>query len=134
MPPNPERNLDEPRPMHPDVNYLVGVIGTLERRIDKQNDLIEDLPRTLSPVLVEAFVEAIQQVRDEPASKEALLATLKKFRDDPETHRVVGDALQAHWVRAFWQWLGGKVAAILGTAILVAVLVWFARSSGSKTL
>ena len=120
--------------MHPDVNYLVGVIGTLERRIDKQNDLIEDLPRTLSPVLVEAFVEAIQQVRDEPASKEALLATLKKFRDDPETHRVVGDALQAHWVRAFWQWLGGKVAAILGTAILVAVLVWFARSGGGKTL
>lgn len=132
MPPNPERNLDEPRPMHPDVTYLVGVIGTLERRIDKQNDLIEDLPRTLSPVLVKAFIEAIREVRDEPESKEALLATLERFRDDPETLRIVGDALQTHWIKAFWQWLGGKVAAILGTAMLVAVLVWFARSGGGK--
>jgi hypothetical protein len=119
--------------MHPDVNYLVEVIGSLERRIDKQLDLIEDLPEALTPVLTQAFTEAIQRVRDEPASKEALLATLKKFRDDPETHRIVGDALQNHWVRTFWQWLGGKVAAILGTAILVAVLVWFARTNGGKT-
>lgn len=133
MPPNPERNLDEPRPMHPDVTYLVGVLGTLERRIDKQNDLIEDLPRTLSPVLVKAFIEAIREVRDEPESKEALLAALERFRDDPETLRIVGDALQTHWIKAFWQWLGGKVAAILGTAMLVAVLVWFARSNGGKT-
>lgn len=118
--------------MHPDVTYLVGVIGTLERRIDKQNDLIEDLPRTLSPVLVKAFIEAIREVRDEPESKEALLATLERFRDDPETLRIVGDALQTHWIKAFWQWLGGKVAAILGTAMLVAVLVWFARSGGGK--
>lgn len=102
--------------MHPDVTYLVGVIGTLERRIDKQNDLIEDLPRTLSPMLVQAVAEAIRQVRD-----------------DPETLRIVGDTLQTHWLKAFWQWLGGKVAAVLGTALLVAALVWFARSNGGKT-
>lgn len=129
MPPNPERNPDKPQQMHPDVNYLVGVIGTLERRIDKQNDLIEDLPR----VLVNAFAEAIRQVRDESGTKDALFQTLERFRDDPETLRIVGDSLQTHWVKSFWQWLGGKVAAILGTAILVAVLVWFARSNGGKT-
>jgi len=84
-------------------------------------------------VLVNAFAEAIRQVRDESGTKDALFQTLERFRDDPETLRIVGDSLQTHWVKSFWQWLGGKVAAILGTAILVAVLVWFARSSGGKT-
>jgi hypothetical protein len=111
---------------HPDVVRLELAIAQNSGFITELRAEVTRLADTRAEAMTGAFVAAFR----DPETERVLLAVARKFRDDPETLRIVYAGLATHASDGFAKWLGNRVIAVVTSMVLTGAFVWWLITGG----